>query len=784
MQGSHVWLRLAALAGCALAASTATGAAATPFVVRVGSAPRMPLDAHVTAALPAATRLRLTIALEPRDQSGLASMATAVATPGSPLFRRYLTVGQFAQRFGATSAQVAAVQRVLRAQGLSVGPASANGLTIPVTGTAARVEQAFSTSLAQVRLATGQSAYANVQAPALRSSIARFVQGVVGLDELAQNQPQQASAAQSRTEATGTRDAVATRQVLNGAPQPCQAAQEAPVNGAATKYTADQIASAYELSSLYLMGDLGAGQTVALSEVAPYDLSDIGVYQRCYGTSASVGTVSVDGGPSPPSSNTVGEVTLDIEQVIGLAPKANILVYEGPDTESASVDVLSAIVSQDAAKVISSSGPRCEASTLASVVAEENTLLQEAALQGQSFFVSSGDNGSEACSAGEETNDSLSVNDPASQPFATGVGGTSLDLSGGRSEYLWNDGYAWNDGLEIPPIFLPGEASSLGDATGGGISSLWPMPSYQSGAPASLNVINSNSSAAPCGATTFCREVPDVSADADCFTTYVTYDTSFGHGGWGTGCGTSASAPFWAAFTALVNSSAACRGVPIGFANPALYRIAGSSYLPNFHDVTRASPISEGPPTYTPAATNNMISRTGLYPVGPGYDMTTGLGTPVGSSLAASLCGAAVYQPGSPSVSDASLAGISKRKAKLTFTVSAGTNAPAVDAMLLGPPSGLTFSRSSKSLSNAIVVKGPSSKHVKLKARVSHGVLTITLASAQQEAQVTIAYPAIGVSSSLADRVKQHTVKALTFVVKAIDTSHKTTRLTLQTRPS
>ncbi len=103
---------------------------------------------------------------------------------------------------------------------------------------------------------------------------------------------------------------------------------------------------------------------------------------------------------------------------------------------------------------------------------------------------------------------------------------------------------------------------------------------------------------------------------------------------------------------------------------------------------------------------------------------------------------------------------------------------------MIGLPGGLTFSKSAKSLSKGIAVKGPGGQNDRFKATVRHRVLTITLSSSQPRAQVTIAYPAIGVSSSLAGKVKRHKVKTSTFVVKAIDTSHDTTRLTIESKIS
>jgi subtilase family serine protease len=617
---------IATLASFALVASSAAAAPASPQIVRIGAAPTLPSGARTTAAVPPAKPLKLTVALKSQDPSGLADLASEVSTPSSPRFRDYLTVAQFAQSFGATPAQVAAVRSALEAQGLTVGAPDANELTLPVSGTASQVEQALSVSLSQVKLASGRSAYANAQAPSIAATAARYVQGMVGLSNLAPDQPQQAGAPlranglrRSLREPAG--NAAAGSQIVTGGPQPCLQARQTEKG-----YTADKVASAYGFSNLYLGGDLGAGQTVALFEQQPFDPTDIATYQECFGTSATVTPVDVDGGPEGPVSED-GESALDIEQIIGLAPQAHVLVYQGPEEqEVAPVDIISAIVSQDQAKVISSSWGVCEslaAEVGPTVIAAENTLLQEAATQGQSFFVSSGDTGSEQCAQveTEPPNHALAVLNPAGQPFATGVGGTALYSVEGSSHGYYDGALppsegVWNYGFHAE-----------GGAGGGGISQEFAMPSYQSGANASLGVVNGDSSSAPCGAAAFCREVPDVSADADPQTGYVVFD----EGEWTVVGGTSASAPLWAAFTSLANASPACGGVPIGFANPALYSIAGSSYSSNFYDVIEPSLAS-------PRRANNNPEGTGLFPVTAGYDMATGIGTPLAPQLAASLC--------------------------------------------------------------------------------------------------------------------------------------------------
>ena len=607
--GWPVAAAVALAAAFALAAASsapvASAAASSARAVRVGEAPTLPARVKPLGALAGPTALGVAVTLQPRDPAALAAYATAVATPGSGVYRDYLSVAEFAQRFGPSAGQVEAVQSELRADGLRPGAVSANGLAIPVSATAAELARAFSVSFERYSLPTGRTAFANTAAPSLTASTAGLVQGVIGLNTLTVPQPAGlARPVRPPRERSRARSRTSAPQVVTGGPQPCSTA----VNDASDvgEYTADQLASAYRFSSLYGAGDEGAGQTVALYELEPDKPSDISAYQSCYGTSASVSYVKVDSGSG--SGAGEGEAALDIEDVIGLAPKASILVYQGPNSGSGAYDTYNSIISQDKAKVISTSWGLCESSEGSSAASSENTLFQEAATQGQSIYAAAGDSGSEDCGT-----NSLAVDDPASQPYVTGVGGTTLSALGPPpAQTVWADDTSSHE---------CGGGSCGG---GGGISSLWSMPSYQSGAPSSLNVINSGSSGSPCQAAggSYCREVPDVSADADPYTGYSIYSD----GQWTGIGGTSAAAPLWAAFTALTNSSSACNGTPIGFANPVLYKAAGSAYSSDFSDVTSG---------------NNDITHTngGKFAAGTGYDMASGLGTPIGSALSSTLCG-------------------------------------------------------------------------------------------------------------------------------------------------
>jgi subtilase family serine protease len=596
--GASVLLGTTAVAADASARTVAHANKEGSAAVRVGARPQAPAGARTVGELAGTKSLHITIALKPRDPAALQSYATAVATPGSSVFRHYLSVAEFRSRFAPTDAQIASVRSALISEGVKPSPASANGLEINITGNAAQLSRAFSVSFDNVRLAGGRVAYANTAAPAVPAAIAPLVQGVLGLDSLQQAR----SNAMHRRSIPGGSLAAAP-DVLTGGPQPCSAA-----TGSGAE-TADELASSYDFSPLYQAGDEGAGQTIALAEFEPDESSDISAYASCYGLStAGISYIPVDGGVG--SGYGEGESTLDIEDVLGLAPDASILVYQDPGYNDATwLNLYNTMVSQDRASVISTSWyENCnDAGTSSATVQAENTILEEAATQGQSFFAATGDSGSEACLQNGGNNGALNVQDMGSQPFVTGVGGTLItDLGPRPTETTWNDG--------------PGNGGG-----GGGISKVWPMPAYQSDAPAGLNVINANSSGAPCAAAAggYCREDPDVSADSASGSPYA---IEYG-GGWYGFWGTSAAAPLWAAYTALVNGSSACSGTTVGFANPLLYTIAADDDANAFNDVTTG---------------NNDVSNGngGLFPAGTGYDMATGLGTPNGAVLGQDLCAA------------------------------------------------------------------------------------------------------------------------------------------------
>jgi subtilase family serine protease len=574
--------------GIAQASSLRTGSGSSRRAL-VQQAAAVPASASVTGAVASGAPVHLTLALDPSDPQALSSYAQQVSDPSSSLYRHYLSVSQFASQFGAAASEVATVRTALTEAGLSVGAVGSDGLSMSASGTAAEIEAAFDTQLEQVTLADGSAAYADVTDPTLPTAAAEALQSVAGLDTLPVAAPQdllRARHAHSDVSAHATPNAAG--------PSSCIASE------GAGGYTAAEIGDAYGLDGEWDAGDLGAGATVALAELEPYHASDVNAFQSCDDTTATVSNVPIDGGSancwqSGPNydANCGLEDVLDIEDIAGLAPNATIDVYEAPNTDSGLLDLYHSIVTHDA-PVISTSWGACESAVGATTIAAENVLFEEAAVQGEAVFAASGDDGANDCKSS-----SKAVDDPASQPYVTGVGGTTMgsDIPG-APESVWNN-------------------TSTG-AGGGGVSRDWAQPSYQSGFALSQSTINCTPVPGGAGSSTNCREVPDVSADADPDTGYDIY---WG-GRWTSAGGTSAAAPTWASLVALADTSSDCTsdGVRVGFANALLYSLPTS----DFDDVVTG---------------NNSYGGVGGYVAGAGYDMASGRGAPNGASLLPALCG-------------------------------------------------------------------------------------------------------------------------------------------------
>ncbi len=569
---------------------------AAPRVLLANSASSFTSKSSVVGALPSQQKLSLAIGLKLSNASELASYLQQIASPSSPLYRHYLTPASFAAMFGPSQQTESSVIGYLRSQGFTITATYPNRLLIDATGTVAQAEQAFGVQINTYRSPTGQLFFANATAPSLPATLASLIASVSGLDDTIQYQRHPLASSLNVTLSNQNAARV-------NCPQPGSATLP-------TSYTPAQIATAYDFTKLYNAGYQGEGQTVGLLELDGFSASDIAAYTSCFGGASTViKTIPIDGFKGTPGVNA-SEVELDMEMVLGLAPHLSSLrVYEAANALASYNDAWARIVS-DGVPVVSTSWVFCEQGTgMSSEIQQENIFFSEAAAQGQTILAASGDLGANGCYNPQTgANPQPAVDDPASQPYVTGVGGTTLRLNFDNSyasEQVWNDRAIQNG------------------ASGGGISQVWQMPAWQQ-APGVANAYSTGN-----------REVPDVSLNADPQTGYDAYCTVGGcaKGGWMVFGGTSAAAPVWAAMIALANEySLHVNGAMVGFLNPSLYDIAhgsaGTSYSLAFHDVV---PVAGG-------VNNNDYAGTGnTYPTASDYDLATGLGSSDAYNLAQNL---------------------------------------------------------------------------------------------------------------------------------------------------
>ncbi len=532
-----------------------SGVISTRSAIHGAIAPQL-RGARVLGRTNSSRELNLSIALPPRNQSELSALIAAQNNPHSLSYHQYVTPAEYTAEFGPTTTTVTKVVAYLRSQGLRVGAVAPNHLLIDASGSAATVERAFDVVINDYALA-GRVVFAPANDPSVPATLGGTILSVGGMDDVAVYHPL---------------DLRHTKGPRNG-------------SGPGGGYTPNELRTAYDMGSL-ISGDNGSGQTVAIFELDGYIPADVNTYLSYYSLgSAKYSNVLVDGATNTAGAGAI-EVELDMEDVSAFAPGANQLIYIGPNTDQGVNDTYNKIVTDDTAKVASTSWGLCEAQSGASELAALDTIFQQAAAQGQAIFAAAGDSGAYDCG---DTN--LGVDSPADDPNVVGVGGTSLNTGSGgtySSETVWSCSSCTGNG------------SAKGEGGGGGLSTYFSQPSYQTGP----GVSNSYSNGM--------REVPDVSADADPNTGYSMYCTVgvAGCTGWFEIGGTSAAAPLWTAVAADINQYLSGQSQPtLGSASATIYHLFNTSQPhSSFHDITSG---------------NNLY-----YPATSGYDLASGIGTP------------------------------------------------------------------------------------------------------------------------------------------------------------
>ncbi len=590
---------------------------------------------------PGSTQETVSFILKARNIGSLEA-SVAAGMPGG-----YLSVGKFAGRYGQPQSNIKALERYLTGFGIS-STSLADGLDVTATGTADQFNAALSVQqrsfvVPAVPARHGQPRrpairiHGTKQTPLLPRRLGDFVLSILGLtnypafDSLAVHTPAIAKSAKPADVQTGS-------------------------------LTPEDFASRYDLSPLYAKGATGAGRTIGIVTLASLTPSDPEFFwSNVLGIAAKPDRITlddVDGGAGPVSdASGSGETTLDVEQSGALAPDANIVVYQAPNTDFGFVDGFFTAASQNIADTVSASWGSSETIIQAQVntgvesptyaISFDEAFLEMAA-QGQSAFLSSGDFG--AYTAIEDLGTTnLSAGNPDSSPWVTSAGGTTLpgtipltatDSAVIPDERTWSWDWLWPHFADFgaPDEATFAVAEPLGG--GGGFSVLERTPLYQQLVPSahhfsateylhptdpiSIDGLTEpsqwefNANPPVITGTGSGRATPDVSADGDPFTGYLEYFTGFSgdplEAGWG---GTSFVAPQLNGSAALIDSLVGHR---LGFWNPAIYRFA----------TRHSSPFT---PLDTASSGNTNLYYTGTH--GQVYNVGSGLGTPDFAKLAA-----------------------------------------------------------------------------------------------------------------------------------------------------
>ena len=582
------------------------------------------LSANAAPPSPPSETVSASIILNVTNPQALMDYIQATLTPGDPNYHRFLTVGQFRTRYAPSTQQIMKLVQYLKSFGITIDKIYADNLDITVSGTVAEFNAAFAIQL-QDHVKNGKRFHRPAQKFSLPSDISGLVLGVAGLDSQPDRLHPMLARARPSTLARGP----------GGYP-----AMVWPENGTATgvpgEYTVGDVADFYQVNPLYQAGFSGRGQTVGVMTFANFNAADADAYWSDIGLKVAPNRITktmVDGGT--PIQPNVGddETSLDVEQSGGLAPLAKVQVYVAPNTNQGGVDVYYAAASDDLAETLSISWGLAEELYYAAanggvdetdIMQETHQALMEAAVQGQAVFAAAGDSGAfDVYRDVPGVNAQLSVDYPASDPYITAAGGTTMS---GLQQYGLPNGSTLSINIPQEQVwgwdYLTPLCSALGltpancgiefGGGGGGVSAFWSLPYYQQ-AVSGITLTQPNQTlicetAFACGlfgvsgtppqnvltlpANFAGRNLPDLSLNADPHTGYVLVDCTDFPEPYFPDCaaaffgGTSFVAPQLNGITALVDQSTGSR---VGFLNPAIYAmqsVFGYGENEPFNDIT------------------------------------------------------------------------------------------------------------------------------------------------------------------------------------------------------
>ena len=648
---STVIVAAAALATTAMAVATSGPAAhadtAADGVVGTtlpGSAAPFAVAGNAMGVVPPGNRLTVQFWLKSQTAAA-ATYAGAVSTPGSRLFEHYLTPAAYTDRFGPTSAEAASVESWLKSAGFSGVSADSGRDYVAGTASVSTIDTALSTQLRYYRRTAGIDAggyrlRANDRPVSMPKSVAASVLGVTGLE----------NAAPVKTYATPEVSVAPAARAGKPISFACSSwyaqhyARRLPGQDGTTSfptivcgYSADQLRAAYG----YNRHNIGKGVTIALVEIGLtpdmfQTLRDYARVNRIQSPSASrYAELSLGRGSACGDVFNVEE-QLDVEASYDMAPLANQVVVGGDSCDDgfyglqglfdADTAILNGVGGHPLAQIASNSWEGNDESQPLNLVNIEHAYLLRAAAEGVSMLFSAGD--------------SSGVITPASDPYATAVGGTTLGI-GRKDPRLFETGWSTGVSFDVNNRWIPqGEAY----ASGGGASLLWAQPGYQRG------VVPSSLAKAPGSRPGLVRALPDISADGDPSTGMgvglLSYDSKGDVSGYDDQSvgGTSLAVPLVAGLVADAEQYQR----PFGFLNWGLYRLAGTRAVHDPLPITGNSPsryrgvacdVADcGVLSYFPFDVQSwsMAGYTGQV-TRKGYDTMTGIGTPNGQNFVYAL---------------------------------------------------------------------------------------------------------------------------------------------------
>jgi subtilase family serine protease len=603
-------------------------------------------------AVSGSTRLeRLVLELEPSagQQAELDGLVEAQHDPGSPLYQHWLTPEEYGARFGVSAGDLQKVVGWLQGHGFAIEEIPAGNRLVVFSGSAGQLEAAFHPAM-HVYEVDGVEHVANALDPQIPAALAGVVGGVVSLHDF-------------RRKGQST-----VRRALK------EATPEYTSGGANYLFPADW-ATIYDLNSLYAAGVTGKGTTIAIVGRSNIVLSDVAMFRSASGLAANQPTVVLVNSNPGLVSGDQDEATLDVEWSGATAPGAAVEFVTAASTATTDGVDLSAqyIVNHNVATVMSTSYGSCEQDMGTVELMFYNALWQQAAAQGISAIVSSGDAGVAGCYGGSSTTASgTGVNGLCSSQYSTCVGGTEFNEGSSNAKYWASTNAAGTEesALGYIPEKVWNESALDGGsglwASGGGASVVYAQPTWQKG----LSGV---------AAANGMRAVPDIAMSAAGHDGYIIVE----HGSFYVIAGTSAASPSFAGLMALLVQSRSGKGQ--GNANTGLYALAGKPTGP-FHS--------------TPSGNNSVPGVTGFTASGGTYNLATGLGSVDGALL--------VSQWGSPltttsvdfSLSESASSGAAQTggTAKFTVSVTESGSGKSVVALTAKSASGVTVAISPASI--------------------------------------------------------------------------------------